>query len=153
MPKCFLLFNSSRIYVKNADYGNGGEGDWGTGFGLLYVYIDDMYSPIITTPLNLGATLTLDQGRAWVGVTAATGDEYWQTHDVLSWQFSSLYIDERYEPPAVVNNDGDHRCVNETVCVHRVDYSHYMRTNSIWGKGSDSTEGWMTGEEGFCAFC
>jgi hypothetical protein len=42
-----------------------------------------MYSPIITTPINLGATLNLDNGRSYVGLTAATGDEYWQAHDVL----------------------------------------------------------------------
>lgn len=139
--------------MQNGDYKNGGEGDWGVGFGLLYVYIDDMYSPIITTPINLGATLKLDEGRAYVGLTSATGDEYWQAHDILSWQFNSLFIDEKYTPPTRVNNQGDHQCVNETECVHRVDYDHYMRTNNIWGPGADSTEGWQDGSEGYCAFC
>lgn len=139
--------------MQNADFQYGGVGDWGPGFGLLYVYLDDMYSPVITTPINLGSTLLLDNGRAYVGVTAATGREYWQAHDILSWQFSSLYIDEKYYPPLRINGMGDYRCVNETVCVHRVDYDHYMRTNNIWGKGADSTEGWQTGTEGFCAFC
>ena len=52
-----------------------------------------------------------------------------------------------------VNNQGDYQCVNETECVHNVDYDHYNRKNNIWGKGSDSTEGWMTGTEGFCSTC
>lgn len=105
------------------DFSNGGEGDWGTGFGLLYVYLDDMYSPIITTPLNLGATLDLDDGRAFVGLTAATGNQYWQAHDVLGWQFDSLFVDERYTPPLRVNGVGAHQCVNSTEYVYS---SHIM---------------------------
>lgn len=101
-------------FLSNADFSNGGEPDWGTGFGLLYVYLDDMYSPVITTPLNLGATLNLDDGRAYVGVTAATGDQYWQAHDVLSWQFDSLFEDELYTPPVRINGEGAYQCVNET---------------------------------------
>lgn len=135
-------------FIENADFENGGQGDWGTGFGLLYVYIDDLYSPVITTPLNLEATLNLDNGRAYVGITGATGDNHWQAHDILSWQFSSLYKDAPYTPPVIVNNEGAHTCVNESVCVHQPDYDHYMRVNNIWGKGHDSTEGWQTGTEG-----
>jgi hypothetical protein len=71
------------LSLQNADFPNGGEGDWGVGFGLLSVFVDDMYSPVITTPMNLGATLQLDDGRSYVGLTAATGDEYWQAHDIL----------------------------------------------------------------------
>mmetsp|Transcript_6182 Transcript_6182/g.8636 ORF Transcript_6182/g.8636 Transcript_6182/m.8636 type:complete len:1059 (+) Transcript_6182:817-3993(+) len=140
-------------FLSNGDFSNGGEGDWGTGFGLLYVYLDDMYSPIITTPLNLGATLDLDDGRAYVGLTAATGNQYWQAHDVLSWQFDSLFVDERYTPPLRLNGFGAHQCVNLTECVHPEDYDHFMRRNNLWGKGQDSTEGWQEGSEGFCAFC
>ena len=128
-------------------------GDWGTGFGLLYVYVDDMYSPVITTPLNLEFTLNLDDGRAYVGLTAATGENHWQAHDILQWQFRSLYIDIPYTPPLRVNDAGDYACVNESVCLHPVDYDHYMRSNHVWGPGFDSTEGWQTGKEGFCSFC
>jgi hypothetical protein len=70
-----------------------------------------------------------------------------------SWQFSSLHIDEDYTAPLRVNNQGDFSCINETACVHPVDYEHYTRKNNLWGKGSDTTEGWMDGKEGFCAFC
>lgn len=148
---------SSQLHLhlqqQNADFNNGGEGDWGTGFGLLYVYVDDMFSPVITTPMNLGYTLKLDNGRAYVGITAATGAENWQAHDVLSWQYKSLYKDEDYTAPTIVNNQGDQRCVNESVCVHPVDYDHYMRKNNVAGKGHDSTENWHSGNEGYCAFC
>ena len=56
-----------------------------TGFGLLAMYLDDMYSPIITTSINLAATLQLDDGRSYVGITAATGDEHWQAHDIFRY--------------------------------------------------------------------
>mmetsp|Transcript_14047 Transcript_14047/g.30832 ORF Transcript_14047/g.30832 Transcript_14047/m.30832 type:complete len:963 (-) Transcript_14047:82-2970(-) len=79
----FQVSGFSTWFLNNADFPNGGEGDWGVGFGLLQVYLDDMYSPVITTPINLASTLALDDGRSYVGLTAATGDEYWQAHDIL----------------------------------------------------------------------
>ena len=59
----FQVGGHTSWFMENADFMYGGEGDWGTGFGLLYVYLDDMYSPVITTPLNLESTLLLDNGR------------------------------------------------------------------------------------------
>ena len=100
--------------------------------GLLYVYVDDLYSPVITTPMNLGATLDLDDGRCYVGLTAATGDDHWQAHDILSWEFTSLYMDIPYEPPVMVNGEGAAECVNVTACVHHPNYDNFMRSNSIW---------------------
>ena len=29
-------------------------GDWGSGLGLLSVYVDDLYSPVLVTPMDLG---------------------------------------------------------------------------------------------------
>lgn len=69
-------------------------GDWGTGFGVLSVYMDDLFTPILATPLNLGTTLALDHGRAYVGFTAGTGSRHWQTHDLLSWRWTSLFLDK-----------------------------------------------------------
>ncbi len=112
-----------------------------------------MYSPVITTPINLAATLNLDDGRAYIGLTAATGDNYWQAHDILSWTFTSLFVDEPYDAPLIINGQGAYTCVNTTVCVHPVDYDHYMRKNNIWGKSADNTEGWMSGKQEYCAFC
>ena len=64
-----------------------------------------LYSPIITTPINLDYTLKLDNGRSYVGLTAATGESMWQAHDILSWEFSSTYEDEEYNPPIIVNGE------------------------------------------------
>ncbi len=119
----------------------------------MYVYLDDLYSPVITTPLNLEATLKLDNGRAYVGITAATGDDNWQVHDMHGWQFRSLHVDQDYNPPLVVNGQGAHACVNETACVHRPDMDHYMRQNNAWGPGVDNSQPWMSGQQGFCALC
>ena len=127
----FQVNGYTTYFLENADYKNGGEGDWGVGVGLLYIYLDDMYSPIITTPINLDKTLKLDSGRAFVGLTAATGDSLWQAHDVLEWQFSSTYKDEKYEPPIIVNGEGAFECVNVTECVHQVEYEHFVRTNNL----------------------
>lgn len=151
----FQVTGYTTWFLNNADYQYGGEGDWGVGFGLLYIYLDDLYSPVITTPINLGATLDLDDGRAYIGVTASTGDQYWQAHDIIQWQFTSLFIDEEYHPPLRVNNDGAYTCVNESVCVHNVDYDHYTRKNNIWGGTFyPNTEGWMDPtSEGFCTSC
>eukprot|EP01037_Dinobryon_pediforme_P028437 gene28437-31718_t len=139
-------------FLNNADFENGGVGDWGTGFGLLYVYIDDLYSPVITTPLNLGATLSLDDGRAYVGFTAATGNNHWQAHDVLSWTWDSLFEDIAYTAPTIINGEGMHQCVNASVCVHPEDYVHYMRQARRWGAQNDNIEGWMSGTDGFCEY-
>ncbi len=117
------------------------------------MYIDDLDTPIITTALNLDKTIKLDDGRAWVGITAATGDSNWQTHDIKQWQFRSSYIDQIYNPPLIVNGQGDRQCMNSSVCNNFPDYDHYMRTNNLWGPGYDSTESWQTGQEGFCSTC
>ena len=112
-----------------------------------------MDSPVITTPINLEATLNLDSGRMFVGVTAATGDNHWQVHDILSWSFQSLYIDRLYTPPLVVNGQGAFDCVNASVCVHPVNYDNFERTNNVWPPGADDTEPWQSGKEGYCNPC
>ena len=126
-------------FLENADFKNGGEGDWGTGFGLLYIYIDDLYSPVLTVPLNLEATLKMDAGRMYVGLTSATGNSNWQAHDVLQWQFRSLFEDRAYEPPVVVNGEGAHECRDASVCVHEPEYDHFMRTNNVAIPGARAT--------------
>jgi hypothetical protein len=98
--------------------------------GLLYVYVDDLYSPVIITPINLDATLHLDAGRAYVGLTAATGDSHWQAHDIHDWSFQTLNIDTHYTSPLIVNGEGAFECVNDSACVHPVDYEHFLRVDS-----------------------
>ena len=46
----------------------GGQPDWGTGMGTLSIYFDNMNSPVLSLPLNLAATLKLDQGRGFIGL-------------------------------------------------------------------------------------
>ena len=65
-------------------------------------------------------------------MTAATGNEHWQAHDINFWQFTSLYIDELYSPPILVNGQGAHQCVTNKACVHRPDSDHFMRINNVW---------------------
>lgn len=109
-------------FLENADFPNGGQPDWGTGVGLLYVYVDEMIEPRLVLPLNLEATLKLDQGRAWVGFTAATGDETWQSHDLISWVFSATRENIPYTPPPIVNGEGAFECspgsLDSGVCIH-----------------------------------
>lgn len=76
-----------------AAFGASTGGQWGSsGLGALSVFVDDEASPALIVPLALSDLLGLDQthGRAWVGFTAATGADVWQTHDVLGWHFTSL---------------------------------------------------------------
>ena len=54
----------------------------------LQVYLDDLQNPLMTVKVNLTRVMNLDQGRAWVGFTAASGAD-WQNHDLISWTFDS----------------------------------------------------------------
>jgi hypothetical protein len=99
--------------------------------GLLYIYVNDLDNPVITTPLNLGSTLHLNRGSAYVGFTAGTGDTHWQTHDIINWNFTSLTRDIPYTSPFIVNGQGAYDCVNLESCVHYPDLQHYMRQNNV----------------------
>lgn len=56
--------------------------------GNLQVFLDDLENPLMTVYINLTRVMNLDDGRAWVGFTAASGAD-WQNHDLISWDFSS----------------------------------------------------------------
>ena len=60
--------------------------DYKHGLGTMKVFIDDLADPVLTVPINLAAFMDLDNGRAWVGFTAATGRSM-QNHDVQSFSF------------------------------------------------------------------
>ena len=81
-------------------------------------YVDDLNAPAIVTPLSVDALLRLDHGRAWVGITASTGLDTWQTHDVLAWNFTSLRKDPHVDMPPLVNGVGAHACADPAQCVH-----------------------------------
>jgi hypothetical protein len=104
-------------FMENADWFQGGQADWSTGMGTLSVYLDDLYSPVLTVPMNFDALINLRNGRAWVGFTAATGDNMYQTHDIISWSFTQMRKDPTTTNPIVLNNEGPHQCNGEH-CVH-----------------------------------
>ena len=56
--------------------------------GNLQVFLNDLENPLMTVYVNLARVMDLDNGRAWVGFTAASGAD-WQNHDLVSWAFDS----------------------------------------------------------------
>jgi Legume lectin domain len=56
--------------------------------GNLQVFLDDLENPLMTVYVNLAKLMNLDDDRAWVGFTAASGMD-WQNHDLVSWKFNS----------------------------------------------------------------
>ena len=55
--------------------------------GNLAIFLDDMTKPLMNASVDLGTTLRLDEGKAWVGFTAATGRRF-QAHDIYSFSFT-----------------------------------------------------------------
>lgn len=133
------------FFFENAAFPAGGQPDWGAGVGVLRIFMDDMLQPVLATPLTLHHTLRLPQGRAWVGLTAATGEDVWQVrgdaarhspraclhshcaralaqvHDILSWHFASTRAPDWTEgsPPPIVNGVGAFHChPGDQQCVH-----------------------------------
>jgi len=56
--------------------------------GTMSVFLDNITTPVLTTSVNLSTTLSLDNGRAFVGFTSATGQDS-EYHDLLNWSFIS----------------------------------------------------------------
>jgi hypothetical protein len=57
--------------------------------GTLTIFLDDLTRPVLSVPVDLGTTLSLDNGRAWIGFTAATGGRS-QAHNILSFSFVGI---------------------------------------------------------------
>jgi hypothetical protein len=55
--------------------------------GTMAIYMD--LTPILSVPINLGNTINLDGGKAWMGFTASTGMGY-EAHDILSWSVTEV---------------------------------------------------------------
>lgn len=53
--------------------------------GRLEIAVDNLSQPVLSIPLDLATTLKLDDGKAWIGFSAATG--VYENHDILSWSF------------------------------------------------------------------
>ncbi|HMB00005.1 MAG TPA: L-type lectin-domain containing protein, partial [Spirochaetota bacterium] len=68
--------------------------------GDLKLYIDDMTTPVLTDNITIDNELALDNGKAWIGFTAATGADY-ENHDIESWSYFTGPI------PFVIDTDPD----------------------------------------------
>jgi hypothetical protein len=55
--------------------------------GNIAIYLDNMERPILNAHVNLAELLSLDEGKAWVGLTAATGRQV-QAHDIYMFTFT-----------------------------------------------------------------
>ena len=71
-----------------------------------------------------------------------SGDSHYQVHDIHDWHWTSLFLDTHYTAPLVVNGEGAHECVDASVCVHPVDYDHYLRKQTLIGQFDDGVKGW-----------
>jgi hypothetical protein len=58
------------------------------GAGTLEVFVDDLTNAVLSVPLELETVLSLDNGQAWFGFTAATGGAF-GNHDLLNWSFAT----------------------------------------------------------------
>jgi hypothetical protein len=56
--------------------------------GNLAVFLDNLENPLLTVAVDLAEAVALDNGRAWVGFTAATGADFYN-QDVIRWSFNS----------------------------------------------------------------
>jgi hypothetical protein len=70
--------HTTKIVYKPGDQGNPGN---------IAIYLDNMERPILNAYVNLAELLSLDEGKAWVGLTAATGSRF-QAHDIYTFTFT-----------------------------------------------------------------
>ncbi len=56
--------------------------------GKIEVFVDNMQNPILIAILDIANTIALDQGQAWVGISAATGAGF-SKHDILRWSMQT----------------------------------------------------------------
>ena len=87
------LMQMADFLTNGKDYVQGGASQWVSGLGVLKVYLFNSDKPVLTVPCNLDETLRLDNGRGWVGFTASTGDNVYQSAEVLSWDFTQTRQD------------------------------------------------------------
>jgi peptide-N4-(N-acetyl-beta-glucosaminyl)asparagine amidase len=55
--------------------------------GNIAVFVDQQAAPVLNANVDLATLLRLDNGTAWVGMTAATGRRF-QAHDIYSFAFT-----------------------------------------------------------------
>lgn len=108
--------------------------------GELDVYIDDMALPKVAAPLDLSATLSLNNSKAWVGFTGATGGAA-ERHDITAWSLTEGAPAGTGRPrtPTVTEPQYDGRIVNgqdvhmETgVFFSSTGYAHLCTDWEVW---------------------
>ncbi len=57
--------------------------------GTMTVFLDNMSTPVLNVSLLLSSLISLNDGEAYVGFTAATGGGF-ENHDILSWSVTSV---------------------------------------------------------------
>jgi hypothetical protein len=85
--------------------------------GTLTIFLNDLTSPVLTVPVDLGTTLSLDNGRAWIGFTAATGGRS-QAHDILSFSLVETSADIDIIPgsdPNSINCENERRTIRVAI--------------------------------------
>lgn len=65
--------------------------------GILRIFVDNLVTPALVVAVNLATILDLEDGRAWVGLTAGTGGVS-EIHDMLTWSFTDA------TPQEIVND-------------------------------------------------
>ena len=78
------LFADGSVHTTKVVYKPGDQGN----LGNIAIYLDNMERPILNAHVNLAELLSLDEGKAWVGLTAATGGRV-QAHDIYMFTFTS----------------------------------------------------------------
>jgi hypothetical protein len=80
--------------------------------GVIKVWLDDLRRPILSTILDLESLLMLANsgGRAWIGFTAATGNEAWAKQELLSLEFRDFTCPGDCTMRGVCKGDGSCRC-------------------------------------------
>jgi hypothetical protein len=56
--------------------------------GTMNIFLDNLSSPVLTASVNLGSLLSLDNGKAYVGFTSATGGGA-SNVDILDWSLQA----------------------------------------------------------------
>lgn len=70
----------------------------------LSVFLDGRATPTAVANIDLSTLLSLDNGTAWVGFTAATGGAM-SNHDILSWSYAPHYEWSGFHDPLSHKSD------------------------------------------------
>lgn len=61
--------------------------------GTMSIFLNDLSIPLLEISLDIAGSLTLDDGKAWVGFTGSSNGPWTQNHDILSWSFNSVIVE------------------------------------------------------------